>query len=106
MVAMDCEMCETQDPVTNEKESNSLVRFSVIDATDPSRVLIDQLVCPTNPITDARTRIHGITEEQLNSVKFTLRHAQAALLKLINEDTIIIGHSLHHDLKAMHIVHE
>jgi hypothetical protein len=106
VIAMDCEMCETIDPVTNEKEANSLVRFSLVDALNPSVVLIDQLVCPTNPISDSRTRIHGITEEQLNSVKFTLRHAQAALLKLVNEDTIIIGHSLHHDLKAMHIIHE
>jgi hypothetical protein len=35
---MDCEMCETTDPVTGEKCENALVRFSVVDCTDNGRV--------------------------------------------------------------------
>lgn len=106
VVALDCEMCETTDPVTGVKENNSLVRFSVIDGTQPLRVLIDELVSPMNPITEARTRIHGISEEQLATVKYTLRHAQAALLQIIDANTVIVGHALHHDLKALRITHE
>ena len=38
-------------------------------------------------------------------VQFTLRHAQAVLLKICTEDTIIIGHGLHNDLKALKFEH-
>lgn len=105
VIAIDCEMCETADPVTGEKDKNSLIRFSVVNGLNPSQVLLDTLVQPIMPVTDLRTKIHGITEEQLNNVKFTLRHAQAALYNLINDQTIIVGHSVHNDLKALHFNH-
>ncbi len=104
-IAIDCEMCETADPVTGEKDKNALIRFSIINASNPNQVLLDSLVQPSLPITDLRSRIHGITEEQLSTVKFTLRHAQAALYNLISDKTIIIGHSVHNDLKALHFNH-
>jgi RNA exonuclease 1 len=70
------------------------------------KVLIDTLVAPNYPVTDMRTRIHGITEKQLQGVKFTLRHAQAALLNMVSDQTIIVGHSVYNDLKALHFNHE
>jgi RNA exonuclease 1 len=105
VIAIDCEMCETTDPVTGQKETNSLVRVSALNALDQQQVLVDELVSPIFPISDARTRIHGITEEQLSTVKYTLRHIQAILLNIIDQQTIIIGHALHHDLKALHLHH-
>jgi RNA exonuclease 1 len=102
---MDCEMCETTDPVTGIKVDNALVRFSVVDCTDNGNVLIDALVAPGLPITDARTHIHGITEQQLAGVTWTLRHAQAALLNLCSEHTVFVGHSLHKDLRALKFNH-
>jgi len=38
-------------------------------------------------------------------VQFTLRHAQAILLKICTDQTIIIGHSVHNDLKALKFEH-
>ena len=60
---------------------------------------------PSLPISDLRTNIHGITEDQLRNVHYSLRHAQAAILEICSENTIIIGHSVHNDLKALHFRH-
>lgn len=57
------------------------------------------------PISESRTHIHGIQESDLASVSYTLRQAQATLLKICKESTIIIGHSLHNDLKALKFDH-
>jgi RNA exonuclease 1 len=97
-------MCETADPVTGDRES-TLIRVSVVNGYNPDEVLLDTLVTPLLPIVDLRTRIHGITEEQLASVKVTLRHVQATVLTLMNDQTIILGHSVYNDLKALHLNH-
>lgn len=98
-------MCETADPVTGAKD-NSLIRLSIINGQSPADVLIDALVVPTNPITDMRSHIHGITEDHLKDQKFTLRQAQAFLYNLCTDRTIIVGHSVHNDLKALHFQHQ
>ena len=58
------------------------------------------------PVTDWRSNIHGITEENVRSVLFTLRHAQAFLLNICSDRTLIVGHAVHHDLKALHFQHK
>ena len=105
ILAIDCEMCASADPVTGITDPCTLIRFSVVNGLDPSQVLIDELVQPSGNITEARTHIHQITEEQLKGVTYTLRHAQAALLAICHEETIIVGHSVHNDLKALHYYH-
>lgn len=40
LIAIDCEMCQTQDPVTGELNHNSLIRVSVINGLDPTQVTI------------------------------------------------------------------
>lgn len=103
VISLDCEMCETTDPVNGAKCENALIRLSILDLF--GKVLVDSLITPGLPITDARTHIHGITEKQLQSATWTLRHAQAALLNLCSERTIIVGHSIHKDLKALRFNH-
>ncbi|KAJ1431632.1 hypothetical protein B484DRAFT_360816 [Ochromonadaceae sp. CCMP2298] len=105
VLSIDCEMCETSDPVTGEKVGDTLIRFSVVDAMAGGKVLVDSLVQPGLPVSDLRANIHGITEEMLAQATWTLRHAQAALLNLCTDRTIIIGHSLHKDLKSLHFNH-
>ena len=70
-----------------------------------TQALFDQLVCPGLPVTSNRTHIHGITEDQMRGATWTLRHAQAALLSICSEHTVLVGHSVHKDLKAMRFVH-
>lgn len=46
VMALDCEMCETMDPVTEEKIANTLIRFSVVNGSNPAEVIFDSLVAP------------------------------------------------------------
>lgn len=104
-IAIDCEMCETRDPVSGAVDSKALCRLSVIDAENPDEVLLDTLVKPAWPVVDYRSRINGIKEEHLANVQFTLRHAQAFLMALCSNETVIIGHALHNDFAALKMEH-
>jgi RNA exonuclease 1 len=104
-VAIDCEMCETQDPLSGAKNPKALCRLSVVNAENPDDVLLDTLVKPAWPVTDYRTRINGITKEDLASVEFTLRHAQAFMMALCSNQTVIVGHAVQNDLAALFMEH-
>lgn len=104
-IAIDCEMCETQDPLSGNKNHKALCRVSIVNAENTEEVLLDTLVKPAWPVTDYRTRINGIKKEHLDRVEFTLRHAQAFMMALCSEETVIVGHALHNDLAALNMEH-
>jgi RNA exonuclease 1 len=105
-IAIDCEMCETQDPLSGAKNPKALCRISVVNAENPDEVLLDTLVKPSWPVTDYRTWINGVTKEHLDSCEFTLRHAQAFMMALCSEETVIVGHAVHNDLAAINMEHD
>lgn len=108
IIGIDCEMCETTDPVSGVKDVNALIRLSIINGEEVGgnhETVLDTLVNPLLPVTDCRTSIHGIVESQLQNVQFTLKHAQAALMQLCSDNTVIIGHSVHNDLRALKFLH-
>jgi RNA exonuclease 1 len=41
----------------------------------------------------------------LANVQFTLRHAQAFLMALCSDETVIVGHALHNDFAALKMEH-
>lgn len=104
VISIDCEMCETQDPLSGEKDHCALCRISVIDAEN-DEVLLDTLVKPAWPVTKYRTWVNGITADDLKSVEFTLRHAQAFMMAICSEETVICGHCLHKDFAALRMDH-
>ena len=60
---------------------------------------------PHLPVSEYRTEIHGIPQQALQQVPFTLRHAQAAMLRLCCDRTIVVGHAVHNDMAALKFAH-
>jgi RNA exonuclease 1 len=104
VIAVDCEMCETTDPVTQQKDHRALCRVSIVNV-ETDEVLLDSLVKPVWPVSNYRTWINGIAAEHLDHVQFTLRHAQAFLMSLCTEETVLLGHAVHNDLAALRMHH-
>ncbi|CAH2230366.1 RNA exonuclease 1 homolog [Pararge aegeria] len=95
--SLDCEMCYTTQGL-------DLTRVTVINSV--CKVVYETLIKPLNPIIDYNTRYSGITEEQMSDVKTTLLDVQATLLTMFNSNTILIGHSLESDFKALKLIHD
>nr|CAD7442451.1 unnamed protein product [Timema bartmani] len=94
--ALDCEMVYTSMGL-------ELARVTVIDSE--LRCVYETLVKPENIVLDCNTRFSGITHEDLENVSTTIFDVQAALLGLFSNKTILVGHSLDSDFKALKIVH-
>ncbi|EFX85588.1 hypothetical protein DAPPUDRAFT_237744 [Daphnia pulex] len=93
--ALDCEMCYTTG-------GGELTRIAVISSD--YKTVYETLVMPDNPILDYNTRCSGITEDDLVDVKTTLKDVQAFLLNLLSSKTILIGHDLDGDLRALGVM--
>jgi len=98
VLAVDCEMCQTAS------DSHALTRISIVD--DKLQTVYDQLVKPHGEITDYVTQWSGITAAMMEGVTTTLEDVQEHLLTLIQPDTILIGHSLDFDLRALKLHHD
>ncbi|CAM0136455.1 unnamed protein product [Umbelopsis sp. WA50703] len=96
IIAIDCEMCLTASGL-------ELARISLIDYA--SNVIMDEMVQPSHPVVDYMTKYSGIREENLVGVTTTLSDIQHRLLDIIDEDTILIGHSLQCDLNTLKLAH-
>jgi len=94
--ALDCEMCYTT-------MGCELTRITVID--EAGNTVYETLVLPDNPIIDYNTRFSGITDKDMQGVETTIRDVQAVLLNLFSSKTILIGHSLESDFKALKLIH-
>ncbi|XP_034490291.1 CAR1 transcription factor [Drosophila innubila] len=95
--ALDCEMSYTGRGLDVTKVS--LVALN-------GQLVYEHYVRPDADIVDYNTRYSGVTAKDLKSsgVK-TLAEVQRDLLELIDADTILIGHGLDNDLRALRLVH-
>ncbi|KAH6565527.1 hypothetical protein BASA62_007270 [Batrachochytrium salamandrivorans] len=95
VVALDCEMSYTTGGM-------ELTRVTVVDWTGKS--ILDELCKPLNPIIDLNTRWSGISS--LEGAKFDLVGIQKKLGEIMSLNTIIVGHGLENDLRALRIEHK
>ena len=70
-----------------------------------SGVVVDELVMPKRDIIDYCTEFSGISEDILTYTGASVQDVQQMLRRIIDHNTIIIGHSLDSDLKVLHLVH-
>lgn len=98
LFAVDCEMCYTEQGL-------ELTRVTMLSQYGVK--LVDMLVLPTNPIKDYNTMYSGITAKMLEGVTARLDDARTALFEHgLHSQSILIGHSLENDLRALKLVHE
>lgn len=98
VLGVDCEMCET------DVDSRALVGVSVVDAR--GETLLKTLVKPPGKIIDLKQEITGLNEADVMASTMTLSHVQDAVVKLCKPGTVLVGHSLMHDLRALKIDHQ
>ncbi|GAA97745.1 uncharacterized protein L969DRAFT_55485 [Mixia osmundae IAM 14324] len=96
VLGIDCEMVKTA-------EDSELARVAIMD--QQGQVVYDTFVKPDRPIIDYATQYSGITPENLASVTTTLADVQSHLKTLIDYRTILVGHSLECDLRALKLAH-
>ncbi|MCL7051684.1 hypothetical protein MKW94_014019 [Papaver nudicaule] len=97
MLAVDCEMVKCEDG------TEPAVKVCVVD--EYLEVKLDKLVNPYKPVEDYKTEFTGITAKDLEGVTCSLADIQKSMKKLLSHGTILIGHSLHCDLKALKLDH-
>ncbi|KAI7908309.1 uncharacterized protein BX663DRAFT_493765 [Cokeromyces recurvatus] len=96
LVALDCEMCKTVN-------GYAITRVALIDREN--NPLINELVKPTEEITDYVTHISGVDEQSLRDVKTTLADIQRKIQSYVDGDTILVGHGLVNDMKCLKMRH-
>lgn len=97
ILAFDCELIFTTAGM-------SLARITVLD--ESGMVVLDRFVRPNCPILDYNTRFSGIREADIPSEGTdSLQMARQALGNLMKRDTILIGHGLENDLRAIRLIH-
>ncbi|KAG8230688.1 hypothetical protein J437_LFUL010765 [Ladona fulva] len=94
--ALDCEMCFTGRGLELSK-----VTLVGIDG----RPVYEALVRPGRPVVDHNTRFSGVTAGDLSRATKYLADVQKDLLALIHADTILVGHGLENDLRALRLIH-
>ena len=99
LLSLDCEMVET------DLDRDSLVGFCLVDGD--GKVVMKSLVKPKGNVLDYRTSLTGLTAKDLELVTLTREDARKQVKAILQQDggSIICGHAVHNDLKALRIHH-
>ncbi|KAK4031610.1 ribonuclease H-like domain-containing protein [Parachaetomium inaequale] len=89
---------------------DQVVAISVIDFLT-GETLLNALVEPSGPITQWRSQITGITRARMaaavadGSALGGRAEAVARLFELLDQDTVLVGHSMQNDLRVLGLLH-
>ena len=97
-IAIDCEMVGVGP---RPETTSELARVSIVDFDGVQ--LYDSFVRPTEPVTDYRTFVSGITPKLLRQAR-PYEKVREEVAELI-ADRILVGHDLKHDLDALLLGH-
>ncbi|ROW12101.1 hypothetical protein VMCG_00706 [Cytospora schulzeri] len=103
-VAIDCEMGTS---ITN---NSVLIRVTLIDYFT-SKVLLDKLVFPDEPVLHYNTRFSGVTYGQMAKAKargeclYGTAAARKAIWKFVGPDTIVVAHGGQNDMSTLRWIH-
>ncbi|GAA5961196.1 hypothetical protein JCM3765_001261 [Sporobolomyces pararoseus] len=99
LVALDCELFYTTAGL-------SLARLTVVSAEGD--LLYDTHVLPplSATIVDLNTRYSGIVEQDLEKAEKDLVGVRKELARWVGEKTVIVGHGVENDLRALRLVHK
>ena len=98
-VALDCEMVGVGD----DGIRSALARVSIVDWN--GTCLLDTIVKVKEPVTDYRTFVSGITQDDLESEKAMDYHQVRSIVKSLLHGKILIGHALKNDLAVLQLQH-
>jgi RNA exonuclease 4 len=96
-IAMDCEMVG----VGVNGHKSALARVTLVDWN--GRIVYDSYIQPQCTVTDYRTFVSGIKEEDLKDAG-SFETCRAEVLELL-DGKVLIGHALKNDLNALNISH-
>jgi hypothetical protein len=106
--SLDCEMVQTA-------KGYELARVTLLQLTGVDHrvqdevsyiVVMDEFVKPYGQILDYKTEYSGVTATILQDVTTRLEQIQAAVISIVDQDDILLGHSLENDLRALCLVHD
>ena len=81
----------------------SLARLTVVDSN--GAVVLDAHVKPPGTLLDTNLRFSGVKVEDIENATFDVHSVREALREYIDEETVIVGHGLENDLKALRLIH-
>ncbi|KAG8957512.1 3'-5' exonuclease [Tulasnella sp. 419] len=99
-LAIDCEMVG----VGPEGAESSLARVSIVNFY--GAVIVDTFVKQREEVTDYRTAVSGVRHQDVYGPNArTFQEVQKLVSELLTLDRILVGHSVHHDLKVLMLSH-
>lgn len=103
VLAMDCEMVGVGGGEDGDGERSVIARVSIVNYA--GQVVYDRYVRPEEPVTSYRTAVSGILPHHIHGSHAVAFAQSVKEVETILRNRVLVGHAVHHDLKALMIGH-